>query len=70
MNFEERRENLTEGEKLFVFFLYFNSAIHHYIHYSRLEFQRVCHNFSPNFGFAPREGLQATDNTERAGPKV
>ena len=27
------------------FFLYFNSAIHHYFHYSRLKFQRVCHNF-------------------------
>ena len=40
VNFEERRENLTEGEKLFVF-RNFYSAMHHYFHCSRLEFQRV-----------------------------
>ena len=67
-NLKKVEKSLTEGEKWF--FWDFCSAIHNYFHYSSLEYQKVFHDFLPSFGFAPREGLQATDNTERAGPKV
>ena len=67
-NLKKVEKSLTEGEKWF--FWDFCSAIHNYFHYSSLEYQKVFHDFLPSFGFAPREGLQATDNIGRAGPKV